>query len=59
MTHPDLSYAVHQCAHFCNVPKLSNEQALKQICQYLKGTRSQGLFFKPNLADGLKMFSGC
>ena len=41
MTHPDLSYAVHQCACFCNTPKLSHELALKQICQDLRGTCSQ------------------
>ena len=32
MTRPDLSYSVHQCARFCNSPKLSHEQALKRIC---------------------------
>ena len=56
MMHPDLSYAVQQCACFCNAPKLSHELALKQICEDLKGTCSQGLFFKPNLLDGFKCF---
>lgn len=56
MTRPDLSYAVHQCARFCNAPKLSHEIALKRICRYLRSTRSQGLIFKPNLQDGFKCF---
>ena len=38
MTRLDLSYSVHQCAQFCNSPKLSHEQALKCICHYLCGT---------------------
>ena len=29
MTRPDLSYLVHQCARFCNSPKLTHEQAQK------------------------------
>ena len=38
-THPELSYAVHQCARFCNDPKLSHERAVKWIVQYLTSTR--------------------
>ena len=29
MTRPDLMYSIHQCAHFCNNPKLLHEQGLK------------------------------
>ena len=52
MTQPDLSYLVHQCAHFCNDPKLSHEQAIKCICHYLCSTRNKGLFFLPDLHTG-------
>ena len=52
-THPELSYAVHQCARFCNDPKLVHEQAVKRIIQYLLSTARQddpedyaGLVFK-------------
>ena len=43
---------VHQCACFCNNPKLSHEQAIKHICHYLHSTRSKGLFFLPDLHAG-------
>ena len=45
MTQPDLAYSVHQCAHFCNNPKLLHKQGLKQICHYLYLTRDCGLVF--------------
>ena len=49
-------YSVHQCAHFCNNPKLLHEQGLKCICRYLYLTRNQGLGFQPNLMDGFKCY---
>ena len=51
-SHPKLAYAVHQCAHFCNYPKLSHERAVKRIVQYLLSTKREdgesysGLLFK-------------
>ena len=56
MTQQDLTYSVHQCACFCNNPKLLHEQGLKHICHYLYLTRGQGLLFKSNLTDGLKCY---
>ena len=56
MTRPDLSYSVHQCARFCNSPKLCHEQALKNICCYLHGTQHKGLIFKPDLKQGFKCY---
>ena len=56
MTQLDLSYSVHQCAWFCNSPKLSHKQALKRICCYLCGTRHKGLIFKPDLKQGFKCY---
>ena len=56
MTRPDLTYSVHQCARFCNNPKLLHEQGLKRICRYLYLTQGQGLIFKPNLKDGFKCY---
>ena len=40
-THPELAYAVHQCARFCNNPKLSHERAVKRIVQYLLSTKRE------------------
>ena len=56
MTRPDLAYSVHQCAHFCNNPKLLHEQGLKRFCCYLYLTRDCSLVFKPNLTDGFKCY---
>jgi hypothetical protein len=56
MTRPDLAFAVHQCARFCNDPKLSHEQALKYLTRYLYGTRTKGLILKPDLTKGFECF---
>ena len=56
MTRPDLAYSTHQCARFCNDPKLSHEQALKRICRYLHGTKSKGLLLRPKLQEGFKCY---
>ena len=48
MSRLENAYAVHQCARFCNDPKLSHEKAVKCICRYLKGTQDHGLCFKAN-----------
>jgi Reverse transcriptase (RNA-dependent DNA polymerase) len=46
-TRPDLAYAVHQCARFCADPKYQHGQAVKWIGRYLKGTKEQGMIFRP------------
>jgi hypothetical protein len=44
---PDIKFAVNQVARHTHNPKLSHEIAIKRICRYLKGTRDEGLTFKP------------
>ena len=39
-THPDMSFAVHQCARFCHDSKLIHEQTVKRIFRYLLSTKS-------------------
>ena len=51
--HPDIAYAVHQCARFTHCPRASHATAIKRILRYLKGTRYKGLFFNPT--DDLKV----
>jgi len=46
-TRPDISFAVHQCARFCNDPKKSHEAAVKRIGRYLLGTKDKGIIFDP------------
>jgi hypothetical protein len=52
----DISFAVHQCARFSHAPKLSHEKAIKRICRYLKGTRTEGLIYRPQPDRGLECF---
>ena len=55
-TRPDISMAVHQCARFCNYPKLLHERAIRRIGKYLVGTREKGIIFKPDKGTGLQVF---
>ena len=61
-THPELAYAVHQCARFCNNPKLSHERAVKRIVQYLLSTKRDdgksysGLLFKIDMKKSIIIF---
>ena len=45
--HPEIQFAVHQCARFTHCPRASHEEAIKHICRYLKGARGNGLCFAP------------
>ena len=44
---PDIAFAVHQCARFTHCTRRSHEQAVIRICRYLKGTRQDGMIFRP------------
>lgn len=50
---PEIAYAVHQCARFCNAPKLSHERAVHRIVRYLTTTRDKGMIFKPDKDKGI------
>jgi hypothetical protein len=47
-THPDIAFAVHQCAHFCTKPKRCHELAVGHIVHYLKGTKHCGYILRPS-----------
>ena len=47
-TRPDITYATHQCARFCEDPKECHAQAVEYIVRYLKSTRNKGIILKPN-----------
>ena len=47
---------VHQMACFCKDPKLSHEQAITRIGQYLLGTREKGIKYKIDLSKGLDCY---
>ena len=47
-SHPDISFATHQCARYTHSPKRSHEIALVRIGRYLKGTLDKGLILTPS-----------
>ena len=47
---------VHQCARFCESPKLIHERAVHRIVRYLIGTRERGLIFKPDKNIRIEVF---
>ena len=51
---PDITFAVQQCAKFCNNPNQNHEEAAKRICRYLLSTKDKGLTLRPNLKRGLE-----
>ena len=51
--HPEIQFAVHQCARFTHCPRASHEEAVKHICRYLQGVKDNGLMFKPT--NGLEL----
>ena len=64
-THPELAFAVHQCARFCNDPKRVHEQAVKRIIRYLLRTQKtytgkdkapQGILFQPNKTKSIETY---
>jgi len=56
MIRPDLTFAVQQCARFCNDPRQEHEEAVKHICRYLLKTKERGLVLKPDKSRGLECF---
>jgi hypothetical protein len=47
-SHPNISFATHQCARYTHSPKMSHENALKKIGRYTKGTLDHGLILNPS-----------
>jgi hypothetical protein len=45
---PDISYAVHQCAQFCENPKIEHTAAVKRIGRYLLGSAETGITSIPD-----------
>ncbi|KAL7476717.1 hypothetical protein ACHAW6_002559 [Cyclotella cf. meneghiniana] len=48
LTHPDIVFAVHQCAHYTFCPTRHHELALIRVGCYLKGTMDKGLIMSPS-----------
>ena len=55
-TRPEIQFAVHQCARFCENPKMSHEKAVKRIIRYLKRTKDKGLMMTIDKSKGIECF---
>ena len=55
-TRPDILYATHQLARFCNDPKRSHEVAAKRIIRYLKRTQDKGIIMRPDPSRGFECY---
>jgi len=55
-THPDLSFAIHQCAKFSNNPRCLHEKAVKHIGRYLHLTCHQGIILCPQVDHSLNAY---
>ena len=53
---PDIQYAVHNCARFCENPKMSHEKAVKRIIRYLKRTKDEGITMVVDQQKGIECF---
>ena len=50
-TRPDIAFAVHQCAQFCQDPRKPHFVALRRIARYLCRTKDKGLIMKPSKGE--------
>ena len=53
---PEAQFAVHQCGGFSTDPKLPQDQVVKRVLEYLKGTSRQGLIMKPDKEKGVECY---
>ena len=56
-TRPDIGYATHQCARFCEDPRVSHGKAVEHLVKYLKSTRKQGIILKPDKSKTLEVYA--
>lgn len=53
---PDIQCAVHQCARFCENPRMIHEKAVKRIIRYLKRTRNKGIDMTVDPSKGIECY---
>ena len=57
VTHPDISYVVHQVSQYLSAPRSTHYAAVLRIFQYLKGTLFHDLFYSTQSPLVLRAFS--
>jgi hypothetical protein len=56
-TRPDIAYAVHQCARFCEDPKQTHFDAVIHLAKYLAGTVDQGIILDPKHDKSFEVYA--
>ena len=56
-THSEAKFGVRQCMQLIADPKLLQNQAVKCVFKYLKGTATQGLILNPDPVKGIEFYS--
>jgi hypothetical protein len=56
-TRPDIAYATHQVARFCEDPKASHGEAIEHIAKYLRDTSDQGIILRPSPEKSFDVFA--
>ena len=56
VTHPNISYAVHQMSQYLSAPRSTHYAAILRILRYLKGTFFYGLFYSAQSPLVLRAF---
>ena len=54
---PDIAYAVHQLARFCEDPRKSHHEALIHLCRYLLGSRNEGLVYQVDSTHSFETYA--
>jgi hypothetical protein len=56
-TRPDIAYAVHQCARFCEDPKKVHYEAVLHLAKYLAATSDQGIILNPKHDKSFEVYA--
>jgi hypothetical protein len=56
-TRPDIAYAVHQCARFCEDPKRAHYDAVIHLAKYLAATSGQGIILDPKHDKSFEVYA--
>ena len=56
-TRPDIAYAVHQCARFCEDPRASHGAAVESVAKYLAATIDDGIILDPKRSRSFEVFA--
>jgi hypothetical protein len=56
-THPDITYATHQCARFSKDTRASHEDAVMWLCTYLLATKDDGIIYDPKRDQSIRVYA--